>query len=520
MNMSSFEIKFLVSNMLFYQRTYFNGEQIFLNKECIENLSRILDEIKPKDFNEIFEFYSLENIKKILGNLIPKDAELINRNLPSFDDFGFPIINFYSQSSYKKINKKPSSFKYSDFKFFGENKKYKAFEYPSPKKLEKDFYSILIIGRENCNRYFLNGFLNYLFDINEEDNFRLVLDTYKDKKENPFETFYISSKKGDFAFYSLNSDNLEKLKSDEEELINFFKSIEKNSINLILINMYLVDNEPYIELNESEKSDIFFACPSLSFYVIQFHIFDKLFTISETLKKRELDEKLMKAIILHIAKRDELIRLKFNSSNFNYDSIFSGEKNMDIFFKYKITMEGFKNFYDIITKRKTVFIDFSPIVKYLSSITEPSKDIKQKTNLFDTQKGENWTEYHLYEIKIKSLEKENEKMKIEKNDLEKQKLDYYINFKKQNDNLDTLINEKYSIMNSNLESIKLLEEKRNKIYKDNQEKINQEIRKFNNELNPNNIDNLKECHKLIIEDLNTLFRIPEYGKSYSGGGCC
>ena len=75
-------------------------------------------------------------------------------------------------------------------------------------------------------------------------------------------------------------------------------------------------------------------------------------------------------------------------------------------------------------------------------------------------------------------------------------------------------------MNSNLESITLSEEKRNKIYKDNQEKINQEIRKFNNELNPNNIDNLKECHKLIIEDLNTLFRIPEYGKSYSGGGCC
>ena len=72
--MSSFEIKFLVSNMLFYQRTYFNGEQIFLNKECIENLSRILDEIKPKDFNEIFEFYSLENIKKIFVNLFPKDA--------------------------------------------------------------------------------------------------------------------------------------------------------------------------------------------------------------------------------------------------------------------------------------------------------------------------------------------------------------------------------------------------------------------------------------------------------------
>ena len=525
--MDNFEKKTLISNIFFYHRTYLNGKQILLNKECIENLSHLLDEKKPKNRSEIKNFFSLENIKKIYGNLIPKDAELLDQSLPSFDGFSFsPIINFYSKSSYKKIKNKPSLFKHSDFKLLSENKKYKMYEYHSPKKSKKDFYSIFIIGFENYNRIFINGFLNYLFDAKEEDNFRLVLDTYKDKNENPIATFFINSKKGDFAFYCLNVDNKKKIKSIEE-ILSYVKSIENNSINLILFSMYLVENEPYIELNDSEKFKVFFASPSLGFDMIKYNILDKILTISETLKKRELDEKLIKAIIIHIAKRDESIRLKFNSSNFIYDSIFSEEKNTDIFYKYNITMKGFKSFYEAIIKRKKDFIDFSPILKYLTSITELSKDIIQKMNLFDSQKGENWTEYHLYEIKIKSLEKENEKKKKEKSDLEKQKEELQ-NFKyvfrlkekiNQGKNLDTLINENNSIINSNLEDIKLLEDKRKQIFKDNQEKINEEIRKFNNKLNPNNIDNLKEYHKLIIEDLKVTFTIQEYGKS-SSGRCC
>ena len=296
-------------------------------------------------------------------------------------------------------------------------------------------------------------------------------------------------------------------------------------------------------------------------------------------------------------------------------------------------------------------------MKYLTSITELSKDIIQKMNLFDSQKGENWTEYHLYEIKIQSLEKENEKKKKEKNDLEKQKedlnrnismidneienlnfykssiekdsslllpvtsekigneiyqgnyqtnvcqickynchincdkmiksfcecfkfslkgfkcqvcpnkcfsssheivpyqypkyiykkideilkaycksefpknmsynqrIEYAIELKKeekikQNNDFDILINENNSIINNLLKDIDSLEDKRYEISRDNENKINEEIRKFNNGLNKINLDNLKDCHKLIIEYLKEFFIIKEYGKSSSSGGRC
>ena len=69
------------------------------------------------------------------------------------------------------------------------------FLYPQKKKDDLDgFYSVIIIGHEIQNLFFRNGFLNFLFDINEDDDYRLVLDApenkEKDNKDNLLHRFY------------------------------------------------------------------------------------------------------------------------------------------------------------------------------------------------------------------------------------------------------------------------------------------------------------------------------------------
>ena len=345
--------KVLISKMFFYHRVYLNGEQILLDNECIENLDKILDELHPSNYFDIYNkssqsiingnLFSQKDIIKIYANILPKDSQLLNideleranvsHNESIFDIF--PIYNFFSPSSFTKINKVPFSHQNLDFKLINENKKYKTLEY-HPKKLEKDYYSIFILDTENggYNRLFIHEFLNYLFDVSEDDNYRLILGENKDKTEDNFGIKYISSKKGDFAFYCFDKYNLDKFKSIEG-LINYFKSIEKNSINLILFNMYEVESEPVLEINESDKDEMFFACPSISFNMLKCYILDtqyKYMNALETcMKNKEPNEKLFKEIILLMAKSDELLRSKLTSCYFNYDSIFS-EKKIWIFF--------------------------------------------------------------------------------------------------------------------------------------------------------------------------------------------
>jgi hypothetical protein len=125
---------------------------------------------------------------------------------------------------------------------------------------------------------------------------------------------------------------------------------------------------------------------------------------------KKADEKLIKETILEMIKHDKLVRQKYNSCYLNYDCIYDIRKNQDIFFKYAITMEGYQYFYNIITDRKNTFINFSSLLKYLLMVEEGENLDKY----FAAKKGDNWIEYHLYDIKIKNLYKEMEEKKKEK----------------------------------------------------------------------------------------------------------
>ena len=126
-----------------------------------------------------------------------------------------------------------------------------------------------------------------------------------------------------------------------------------------------------------------------------------------------------KETVLKKAEFDQSMIQKVSSSYFDYDSIFNKEKNRDIYYKYSITMDGYKSFYNKVTQGKLYSINcFSSFIKFLLDIQDKSKNIEKKINNFNVKKGENWTEYHLYEMKIKNLSKNEQSKKTNSQEIE------------------------------------------------------------------------------------------------------
>ena len=84
-------------------------------------------------------------------------------------------------------------------------------------------------------------------------------------------------------------------------------------------------------------------------------------------------------------------------------------------------MRGFEYFYDVLTNRKNITLDFSLIAKHISLIYENRKYIDNIVKCFSEKKGENWTEYHLYEMRIDNLNKQIKEKRTEIEDLNQQK---------------------------------------------------------------------------------------------------
>ena len=108
--------------------------------------------------------------------------------------------------------------------------------------------------------------MNFLFDINEDDDYRLVLDApenkekdNKDKQKSFFDKKIITSKKGNFIFICIHIDKIKK----ENDLIQFLEYIKSKKPNLILFNTIFNYSETNYEINISEKNNSFFACPNI-----------------------------------------------------------------------------------------------------------------------------------------------------------------------------------------------------------------------------------------------------------------
>ena len=163
-----------------YHRVYLNGEQILLENENLKRFCRILEENQTP--------FDIQNIRKIFN--IQKDAKFLNNNEGKSNNyFSFPIYNFYSPNLYMKEktkNRKHSSLNdFSELKSVDECEKYKLFLYPQNNEENlNEFFYVILLGFQEQNNLFINGFLNFLFDINENDGFRLVLDTQENNKND------------------------------------------------------------------------------------------------------------------------------------------------------------------------------------------------------------------------------------------------------------------------------------------------------------------------------------------------
>ena len=396
--------------IFFHHRIFLNGEQLFLDDNRIEKIKQILNDFHPTSNYDILYLLNLETIKKIYEDIIPKDAifelnsMVINKNnfYPN-DLYRYfeknMILNIYSPKYIIKPNSNFSSFNFSGFKLLEKTDKFSIYEYPLKKCIDYN-YSIIIFGSKDNNTKFINGFLNFLFDINENDPFRIKLESQTNNKyENNFiDIIFIDSKKGSFKFNCINiSDHINE--KNIEQLLEFIK--KEKFINILIFNMNkceLISNiekiyEIYFNSEDQEITDIFFACPDNIHFSLKFGYLDYKMNFMNKFKRileNNFTEELVKDTILGVANLDKSLRQEFPSYScfFDYDCIFNTENNKGLYFLYSISMKGFSLFFDIITEKNN-FIDTSFFIEYLNKIKDKLKLVNDKIkNLEEEYKEE------------------------------------------------------------------------------------------------------------------------------------
>ena len=147
---------------------------IFISFNKLSLLRKILIKFFPDDFIFI-----------IGGKEISKKDEEINlfeegNKISSEGEEGNREINIFSQKLYEKSKLKiKTTIQFDKLKILEKKFFFTLYEYPQSLKKENDYYSIILYGFEENNINFIDGFLNFLLDINDEDNYRFKLEYEK-----------------------------------------------------------------------------------------------------------------------------------------------------------------------------------------------------------------------------------------------------------------------------------------------------------------------------------------------------
>ena len=407
--------------IFFHHKIFINGEQIFLNEDNIENIKQILKGFHAENNQDILDLLNLNTIRKIYGDLIPEDAIFFMNNREIKIDkekaslyplFQKSILNIFSPKFYIEQNIEHSSFSFSNLKILEKNEKYNLCEYPH-KKEEIDYYSVIIFGKKDNNIGFVCGFLNFIFDIHENDPFRLIYE-FQDETNNFIDIKFITSKKGNFKFSCINLES-DLNQKHLEELLKFLEN--ENDINLILFNMNGFDYnffekddiiEKYLKLEESQKYEVFFSCPNSVHLILKLQFLQTKINFLDNLNlflENKGNDQLLNEVVLQTAKIDEILRQNFFSCFFNYECIFDAKQSNNSFFLYTITMKGYSYFYNIIIDREKRFIDFSFFIYYLSIIKDKLSITDNKIKNLEEKKDKNSKEiYELENLKKNLLE--------------------------------------------------------------------------------------------------------------------
>ena len=226
------------------------------------------------------------------------------------------------------------------------------------------------------NKFFVDGFLNFLFDIQYEDIYRLKLEFLENQKDNVINTFYIQSKKGNFKLICINfKDFYSFYKDDVKQIIDMFN--KETQIDLCIINLrqdFLFFNEDDIKeellenlekiniTKEEDNSGMFIIEPNLLYLYLKYIYSENKFKFENdnNNKIEKLNGELLK-------ETEDL----FPSSIFCPFFIYESEvNNKQLGCLYNQIMEGYSKIYESIIKRENKKIDMSIIKSYLSFVLE------------------------------------------------------------------------------------------------------------------------------------------------------
>ena len=199
-------------------------------------LRKILIKFFPDDFIFIInnEEINQKDNDNLISNFLPKKSE----------SQLYLEINIFSHKLYNKNKLKiKTNIQFDKFKILENYFFFTLYEYPQSLKKENDFYySIILYGFEENNINFIDGFLNFLLNINDEDNYRFKLECKDKKNNNLIEQKYFQSIKGNFYFICINKKTFSE--KEDEEIKNFSEEeILKFLINEKYINHFILTNE-------------------------------------------------------------------------------------------------------------------------------------------------------------------------------------------------------------------------------------------------------------------------------------
>lgn len=491
-------------SIFFYSHyIYLNGKHILFPNE--------------KSTNENIETITLSTVRKKLENLIPKDTVFLQReeeiDKRVEDKIKIKDLNtilglfLFSRTLYDikwfeiKINP------FANLKLLEKNESFNIYEYPQKKVKGNHYYTIIILGNKECNENFIDGFLNYLFNIKKEDDFRVKLEKPQNKEKIFIQEYFIHCDQGYFKFISINYKYFYSFYKEEVEQILELLNKE-NEIILFVINSFsvgFIDEEINLFQNNIEKIEIDKDMDKSCIYIVEPN------DISLELKSNYYMKKLLESQNKEITEENKqenrgIINNKIMeeagnlfSSNIIYpDSILVFNKNSKIeFCAFTQTMEGYSNFYEAIIKRKNKIIDFSNIKSYLTFIKNEIGPLNDEKRIFSQKKEkfeelskkhkefENWLVSKKNE-NIRKIKKEIENIKKLKKEIEENN-NYLIQIESYNDISNSKSEKNFCKFNIVL----------------NNEKSKEKENKYKISIKSKTIDNiLEQYYNTKIEDQN------------------
>jgi len=143
-----------------------------------------------------------------IGEIIKKEEE--DKTYTIIDEVN-KIFYIWSDILYDKKNHEPKN-NFLDFKKWEEKEEFSIYEYQVQEiKEDEEFFSVILLGDNYLNIKFINGFVNFLYEVKKEYNFRFKIENKynnivdnKKNIDNFLEIVDIKHEKGNIKFYCFN----------------------------------------------------------------------------------------------------------------------------------------------------------------------------------------------------------------------------------------------------------------------------------------------------------------------------